>query len=739
MLMYLLIIYIYTIISFFIGFPLARYFWSDRKVSVEDGILRYKIILASPLLGFLVFNLIVFTLSGLLKSGVDKLALPVMLILVLLVIAFYVKNMNEIQLFFSIIKSNMLLLIIIGVIVIPIAIFHIVFPMIKYSWLMSYSIGNDGSRYLMMVDYLQKQRFMYGVTLNQTLFYPMANRPLMHYAMAIPVSLFHTNGFISYSAVSSMFSIFSSLSLGLLISSLFNNKGVIRTVILSSIVFGTFGFFLRLYYEGFVGQYYAAFPFLFMLSIISIDKKTSKHFVFLLFGFIVNSAMYSTGNTVLLVLFMIALIIPEYIIRDKSYKHAAIFVLILALTCLISLFIFSYELHKYNPSDFVSQRNAGYDYGLTLSLLNLSGLLSKHFQIADVGTLTTYIYAFFIIFFSTSVYLMLKEKKKVISFASLFIISIITIILLYRTYNYYFLNKVSTLLMPLFFLSPIYFLSTINFKKFSIIKAILPFVSLLIIGLFVYSGYKNLRLFAEIADQRKTNVDSEMIKMKDHLLINNPFERKIFVIDYGLERHLLLRQFFKEFQWQPIKDESLWAEFMYKRDSYPKEFDDYENNILLVGNDLTDPVDYSADKDYLIYSNNYFSIYNKTASYFDFDLSWKYQFLERIQKGSSHVDKYSKTTKDTTSIITFVNNGEFGKLQVEFECKNPLNLSTEPLFSVMIGNKSVTKENLKVLSADNYLLSFTRKNDFPKRVTTITFNQKAGSQILIRNILFDRE
>jgi hypothetical protein len=297
--------------------------------------------------------------------------------------------------------------------------------------------------------------------------------------------------------------------------------------------------------------------------------------------------------------------------------------------------------------------------------------------------------------------------------------------------NHYLLNKFSIYVLPVLAIGLFDFLSARLPRR--LLPAALTLVALLIFIGFAARGYQVLSYGMDIAKSRYTFVNRDLIDAKQRIY-NEYKPKSVFAADYGLERSLLMRQFFKEVDWQPNKGKNVWAEYGYSPTRYPPSFDTYNYDVLLLAKDEVDPVDYSVNDRFIVYKNPFFSIYNKSASLVDFGLEW-----DEIPGGTlkreeyrSHI--YYKRTDRQSAVVYFVNNGNHQALIITFEHLDSTgsNAAVLPTFLV---NGSKVEPKCITAKGDHLRDLFIDCRTYGKvRVNRVELVQGTGESTVIRNV-----
>lgn len=678
-------------------FPSLLAFGGREGFAPGEGRSHQLAIVAAPVVGALLFHFTAYAIGGGFGVGLSKLAWPVLLVLLAIqaVVLLATGRRNHSRLV-QIVLEHKRLLVLIAFVVLPISGFHIIQPMYSGHWSMAYSTGNDGARYLMMIDYLQDHYWVYGANVEGPIKYVLGNRPLMHYIQAMPTALFGIPSYLSYPLTAVMASFMTTLALACLGGTLLRAR-MVSALIVCAVVFGFYGFYLSLYYTGFLGQYFSLFPIL--LALTAAHWKVRPVYLPIVQALILAcvTASYSVGFAIVVAV-MIALF---YVLKGfygamgKRVLLIRVVSLFVALAAVMA--IFSYELAAGRAGDFLAARNAGYDYGLLKSLLIMGGMAQKWTQFEAIEASKLWLLAAPVLYlWLFSLWVSWRMRREAAEYLLLVYGITVVMVSAYMTGNYYLLNKTSVLVIPIMALAltarlPGRIQSGIRGAGF------ISWVAIALVGGQLLGGF-----YVEVSKARHTNVDASMIGAESFLKQGK--YRRVYSADFSLERHLLEKQFFKEVAWQPIQDKMVWPEMgVTPNDS--AAYSKYDFDLAFIAKDVEGPahlVDGNAKWE--LYDGGWFGLYGPESSLVEFDENWEWQgsVWDELRPGLMRVGRYAKSG----GTITFVKNHDCTEVAVLFAepgMAEALNLMVNGQ-PVMIDGRGAKNE--VIVSCDRY---FTRR------------------------------
>lgn len=518
----------------------------------------------------------------------------------------------------------------------PVSFAHVILPMLRQDWLMAYAIGNDGARYLMMIDYLQEHCWRYGDVVAQTLGYPMGNRPVMHYLSALPVSLFPVSSYLAYSisvALAAWSIAMSGMGVGLFLFRASRAVQIASAFLVFSAA-GLSGHLMTLYYTAFLGQYYAIIPLLVALvSFALISAGKVRFLVWAVFIMLSTASVYSVGNVMVSLLVILLGLLFLMAFGELRPRRGAYCATALLGAAGLAFLLFRYELSQANH--FFGGRNAGYDYGLFNSLLIMTGMISKYHDYR--GMLFSYKLAFAApVLFLTAVALAQGLRQGLPrAFCGVLCGLAFLYAYLYTTGQYYLVNKTSVFFLPVLLVSAPGILSIGPiWRGEGLLRLGLALATVLAVGGMAAKGLLDLTVTYEtIAASRVTYISPQMLAAKREMLSRTGPVR-IVSADAALERTLLMRQFFAEFAWQPLYGPDVWPEYGVRAEAPPADFAAYSYDYLVAGLDVNDTMDYLAcNRASLLFQfSDRFAVFDGSAGLVDFGPNWTrrdYRLLTR--------------------------------------------------------------------------------------------------------------
>lgn len=599
-----------------LGYPFARQlFGIDDK---DKEINSFAVFFSAPIIGYLGFSFLVYVVSTTIGIGIGKFSVPLLFALILLVL--YTHSQGHLSLFkqsINFIRGKYFLICAFGLAWV-IASFHIWSPLVLNNWEMAYSVGNDSTRYVAMIEYLQKSYWIYGGALVEPLNYPFGNRPLMHYQQALPNALYSVSIFSSYS-----------------ISSIINTCLTFNAIVLLGVVaydkFSYFGMYVvalavglagglgNVYYSGFVAQYFSVLAIFFGLSSLYWVSSFKIRFVATLLALAVVAASYSVGFAILVAVMLLVGRISQVLLSNVSIRRFTKESLALLFVTLVVVYIFNYEL-KIAAEFFKPSRNLSFAFELDKAALYYSGIISKWHDIVSIPSYLLWLYLIVAIALpSATVAYAWQNRARSATWFYMCMVFLLFVAGLYLTGDFYLFNKHSVIFLPII-LVVVFAILTDHLWMKGAGRLMVAFLILVI----SYAGYDTLSTFhVELAKDRKTYIDQTVISSKQTLLNYLVPGETIYSADTGIERNLLMRVVYSQYQWLPVVDSQNMAEYGITREQQAKRMSIEHPSVVFAAKDYSEPqwAGY-ADRQGDIFDGGWFGLY-KNAGIIELEGDWQ--------------------------------------------------------------------------------------------------------------------
>ncbi|MFA5792106.1 MAG: hypothetical protein WC884_03680 [Candidatus Paceibacterota bacterium] len=663
----LLVLWSIILLSFILGLPLASIFLDVKQKNPEHTYLFFYV---STIVGYTVLNLSIFFATLIFNCGTDKVAIPTLILILLISVAYLLLRK---EMLINVISHDYLKKLFL-IVLLPVASFHIILPILIGKWDMAYSTGDDASRWFMVVDYFRHNVFEYWKVTNETLVWRLGERPLQNVSGAIICSIFNTNQANGYSLSSASSSIMACLSFCLLVESMFPLEKMKSRYLLWAVAIAFFGFFgvmTNIFYTGRTTHHFSIYPVIASLSFVAVKNKFTNRFLWFLFWNVSLAYYYSIRFSLNYLMVVFVMIAFQWIFREIKFKSLLKNYLAYIISFAVAVFaawgevkVILESITSQGMGFFLMQR--GKDYGSDGTaydrFMKWSGFISTYELADSIPSLIFYGLMGMVIFaISAAVYKSIKSAKKSPGYLALIAFNIVMATNLFLTGNYYVAWK-SALYWPTYVLIGLTALSIDYFKSSKGSRKTIGIGLAAFIFLFIGLTGRQFDFYWGMTDQRFTKVDKisyEMVKMvSDNISdMNKPKSQiKIFGLDYGSERHLLLREIFKEYGWQPVRQKELWFSHDITIKS-PELMDDYRYDFLLYANTFGEGewLDLSGNKSSLIYSYYPFSLFTSRSSFVEFTKGIETTHYEYdVQRDCLN---YGELIVDDTSQVTIVNNG----------------------------------------------------------------------------------
>lgn len=700
----LFVLWTIVILSFILGSPLASIFLEVKQKSSEQSYLFFYI---SIIIGYTVLNLSIFFVTLLFGCGTDKVAIPTLILILALSIAYMIYRKET---FVNVITHDYLKKLFL-VVLIPVASFHIILPILMGKWDMAYSTGDDASRWFMVVDYFRHNVFEYWKITNETLIWRLGERPLQNVSGAIICSIFNTNQAIGYSLSSASSSIMACFSFCLVVETMFTIKKMQSRYLLWTIVIAFFGFFgtlTNVFYTGRTTHHFSIYPVIACLGFVAVKNKFTNRLLWFLFWNVSLAYYYSIRFSLNYMMIVFVILGFQWMFMEINFKSLVKNLLAFILSFAIAIFAAWGEVKALLESItsegvefFLMQRGAGYGSDGTVydRFMKWSGFISTY-ELAE--SIPKFIFygkmVMVIIAILVAIYMSVKSIKKSPAYFALIAFNIAFAANLFISENYYVAWK-SALYWPIYILIG---LTAITIKYWESPKAVEKKIGIgLAIFIFLFIGLtiRQLDYFWLMTDQRYTKVDKtsyEMVKtISDNAYVRNKSKSqiKIFGFDYSSERHLLLREVFKDYDWQPVRDKNL----NYIHDmviNKPELMDNYNYDFLLYANTYGNGewIDVSGNNTSLLYDHYPFKIFSGKSSLIEFKSGTEIGYY---RDPDSNILSYEGHLMADTCSMIFVNNGLHNWLTIAFRVagNEQINLSKELLVTLHNGTKIIPFSN----------------------------------------------
>jgi hypothetical protein len=700
----IIVLWAIILLSYILGLPIT---WKLLEVNEKNYERPYLFFYISIITGYTVLNLAVFFATLIFSCGTDSVAIPTLIFILLLSLGFiYYKR----QILFEVITHEYLKKLLL-VALVPIASFHVILPILTGKWDMAYSTGDDASRWFMVVDYFRHNVFEYWKNTDSTLIWRLGERPLQNVSGAIICSIFNTNQAFGYSLSSASASIMSCFSFCFLVEAMFpfNNKNSRYLLWAIAIAFfGFFGIMSNVFYTGRTTHHFSIYPVLASLGFIAVKNKFVNRLIWFTFWNVALAYYYSIRFSLNYMMIVFVVIGFLWIFRQNNFKdllkNAAAYIISLGVAVSLAWgevkSILDSILNE-GVGFFLMQRGAGYGSDGTVfdRFMKWGGFISTYELAESIPTLIFYFKMALIIFgIVAAVYMSIKSAKKSPAYLALLVLTIAMAINLFLSENYYVAWK-SALYWPIYILIGVVALAIQLFESENEKKRKIGIGIAVYVFLFIILTVRQLNYFYILTDQRYTKVDKtsyEMVKVLSEYKETQYKQKsqiKIFGFDYSSERHLLLREIFKDFDWQPVRDKSLnYIHDIVIKD--PDAMDDYRYDYLLYANTYGDGewIDISGNKNSLIYEHAPFMIFSSKSSLVEFKYGIDIVYNRNTDTGK--LDYEGQLTADTSSVV-FANNGYHKWLNLSFRVGNndEIDLKKDLQIIMTDGSKKSTYNN----------------------------------------------
>ena len=669
-------------VSYLIGYPLSLFLVSRNERSGGGDSYKAKMVYMPLVIGYSLINLTVFVVSLLSSRGTQDITQPTVLALILMsLIILVLRRKQEAEEFFTIPSFKWFA----AINVILLASYHVLWPVVTGRWLMAYATGDDASRWLMAVDYFQTHFFQYGADAVDSLRFNLRERPLYLQAGATVASLFRIESALAYSVMSGFSAVMSAVSFCLLYESMFQirtrmQRWTLWTV--SILLVGVSGLLPNQFYCGYSTHHFSVYPVLASFAFFAVDGKNLKRFVWIAMWGVLN-ALYYTNRYAVYVYFCIAvMILFESFEGGFSYKRllggSVLLLLSLAVVAVVTLpevRSVVESLRSGSTTGLTLQKTADY-YGGNWSpmekVLKFFGIMSQYESLAG-GTGIRRLLSFGLVSVCSLLALAMAALRpfRHPAYAGLFWSNFVLALFLLLTGGSYVMYKSApywVCIIVIGFLASVWDETVI---RHSLFRRFGRFLIVCFILMIIVTGSGVLDIYWEMVDQRHTKVDDVTNRLKKTIADSfgtSYHEKKasIFAFDYGAERTPLMRQIFKDFDWQPVRglDHTFDGDVISgNKDAY----DEYRYDYLMYAHVFNGPFDFSGNASSRIFAEGPFEVFTGRSSFVEFKNGVEFKVLRWAESGGQH--KYCLTFLQDTAKALFVNNGIHDWIEFEFTSK----------------------------------------------------------------------
>lgn len=598
-----------------------------------------------------------------------------------------------------------------------ISVISIAYPILAGWWNMAYGVGDDGSRVFMFSRYFLDHPHQYGELARDTLYWSMNERPMFEISGPILRVLFNLNQSLAYSIANIMGGVMTFLAALFLLESMISRLDTRFRVLLFialAILLGTSGQSINLFYSGRTTHYFSVYPFLAALSVLFIPTSRIRYaFGWLSFWFIAISGFYTLRYTVYLTA-LIGLSSCYFLFIRNGYKKFLKINIGLVIALLVSFGLYLEEFRAILRNASVTlDRQPWYGFpGEVLErTLKLFGLLATHqslyvSQIHAVLLLGGFIVANLVAF------LFLFRSIRLRIFLLLFLSILISLAGSFAIKDYFTFSKIiayGNVFLVLAVATAFMYLIAKHSHVKKMIAVLLLGATISIqtfFALSIFEFYRSL-IFARgtYIDSAKSSVISSL---HGEVGCSSPCRDKtIFGFDYSAERHLLLREAFSAFHWQPVRGSYPGQALWFDKDiiNVPKkDYDLYEYDYILVAPDnQCDSIDFSGNKN-LLYQSKELIFYGRNSSLIEFQAPAFYTYIVTEPTGCR---KNGFVIEQATEAV-FVNQGKHRKIHMTILLPQAISSKVPPpgkdmeKLLCLAGNHSVCA---KIVSIDSAMFS----------------------------------
>lgn len=662
----LAIIFAILLLSLLIGLPIALYL---ARRTDSNGRFSYTVLYLALAVGYSVINLLIFFATLISRSGTNGVAFWTLAgMLAVSSITIFIQRRELFALFQ---RSNAPALIFFALV--PFAAAHVLIPIIAGRWEMAYATGDDAARWYMVINYFQEHVFEYMGVTEETLKWGMRERPLQNVAGSIIVSLFKTTPATAYSISSSLASIMSAISFCLLFEAIFPIQEARRRYVLwflAILFFGLSGSMTNIYYTGRITHHFSVYPVLASLGFVAVEDTGMRRFLWYALWSVLLAHFYSIRFSFNFLGLAGVILSFQWFAGSIEFrqfvKNIAAMIGGFLIACIASYGEVKAILDSFVTDGlffFMLQRDPSYGAeGTGLDrLFKWSGFLGTYESHEVLPLLLKLSLGGMILFFMfLSVFKAARSFKQAPSYTGLVGFSLISAAALLFTQNYYVAWK-SALYWPSYALLGILALSfeLMNSQR-RFLNVVGKGIAVLILAYTLLTA-RQLKYYWDMADERYTKVDDvsyELVQKASEYLANchDCESRQILGFDYSAERHLLLREIFRGFDWQPIRGKELWFEhdLINKR---PELFDEYDFDVLLYAKAFQcELFDFSGNQRSLFYASGPFKLYGRASSFPEFRRGIEIRLYGYDEERRCSI--YGGEIVDDSALVVFVNNGQ---------------------------------------------------------------------------------
>jgi hypothetical protein len=639
---------------------------------------RWLVHYAAPILGFLLLCLGTYFLSITLRVGTDPIARVVLLVTAVMagVLAWINRSPARARVHWAGLLGFGLLMALASV--------HVMGPVWAGWWHMANTVGNDGARYYMMIDFLRTQPWTSGVILDDTLIYPLYNRPLQHYSGALIASIFNVSSAISYSLAAGLAATLGMSALLLATETFFVVRGFrIRILcwIIAAALFGIGGSMLNIYYSGYLAQHFSVFLVVAALAGLGFspaDWRLAAWLVLFSVGLALGYSITLTFNFGILAVLTVAL-------RwwAESWRPRLGFALLVAGVggMGLSLLCAVWERQHLALSAVAARRNAQFVWGWMDSILRWSGMVNRYESVAQwrpIALMAACLAPGLLL--AVALARALTTSRQRLGYTIVLLFYLLSGAFLLVQHADYLANKSSLYWTPVIMIGVLGAIAGAFGAKYKLARGSGVFLTILVLS-WIGASSRVAIFHRELASGRFTQLDARTDELRatavnylhaHHLPLNR--STTILALDDSPERGLLIRQLFHEVAWQPQRIEAMWSEYNYRDQAggYPAWFDTYRYDLLLVTDSTrawdTPVIDWSCNRHSLILQVGPYLLFGPSAT--AVEAGEGLNFTRRDWDNPSGY-RFPLTVAPTSGRLTIINRNRAQTMTLSFRCYGP--------------------------------------------------------------------
>lgn len=668
------------LLSCLVGIPAA--YWFTRPAAPAEPWRPHLFVYVAALVGYGELHLASFLASQAAGFGMEFVAPTVAAVLGAYAAYFWFRRRAELANTLGPERWPLLLLFV----VLLVSALHVTLPVVLGRWEMAYATGDDAARWYMVVTYFQRHVFHYAGMTEETLRWPMVERPLQAESGATIKAIFHTRASFAYTASAASAVAMAVLAFNLVFEGMFGiARRWLRPVLwlVTGTFFSVFGAFTNIFYTGRTTHHFSMFAVLASFGFVAFAPRGLRRWAWFCTWCILLAYIYSIRFSVNFAMAASAILVFEWIGRRYDFRTlvtqgAGLWaaVLVAGGAAYPEIIYIVDSLREKGTAFLLLQRNPSYgaDGALIDRTLKWSGFLGTfetHENLAPAWQTGLLVLVAFVA--AVALVQVIRGLRSSPAYTGLIAASVVSATMLFVRQNFYVAWKLA-LYWPSYVLLGYLAVTCWLLAGSRRLGRVAGVILVVVILGYIAVTTRQLGYYFYMVDDRYTKVDQATTRLRDLVerdRAQHPGSTgRIFGYDLSAERHLLLREIFRHFPWQPVRGNG----FNFVNDMMvesPEQLDQYRYEYLIyVPAYGSEPIDFSGNASALIGTSGPFQLYGAHSSLLEIKSGTELNMYGPWNE-ERHCWNYGAVLTEPSAELVFANNGNHDWLEVVVRVEAP--------------------------------------------------------------------